>query len=164
VIGEGGSEAALALGVADRVLMMENAIYTVISPEGAAELLYQDESRADEAAESLKLTAQDCRDYGIIDRIVQEPPGGAHVDPDEACRQLRRVLLQELAELQTVSKRKMLRNRYKKFRNMGEYSSRFRTAVGREASALQGFVATGVRRIARRQSGPTEDDDLPTED
>ena len=65
-LGEGGSEGALALGVADRVLMMENAIYTVISPEGAAELLYQDESRADEAAESLKLTAQDCRDYGIV--------------------------------------------------------------------------------------------------
>ena len=164
VIGEGGSEGALALGVADRVLMMENAIYTVISPEGAAELLYQDESRADEAAESLKLTAQDCRDYGIIDRIVQEPPGGAHDDPDEACRQLRRILLQELTDLQSVSKRKMLRDRYKKFRKMGEYSSRFRTAVGREASALQGFVATGVRRIARRQSSPSEDYDQDTDE
>ena len=158
VIGEGGSEGALALGVADRVLMMENAIYTVMSPEDAAELLYQDESRADEAAESLKLTAQDCRDYGIIDRIVQEPPGGAHDDPDEACRQLRRVLLQELTELQTVSKRRMLRDRYKKFRNMGEYSSRFRAAVNREASALHEFVATGVRRIARRPSATADDD------
>jgi len=161
VIGEGGSEGALALGVADRVLMMENAIYTVISPEGAAELLYQDESRAEEAAESLKLTAQDCLDYGIVDLIVQEPPGGAHVDPEEAGRQLRRILLQELAELRSESKRKMLRSRYKKFRNMGEYSSRFRTAVGREASALQGYVATGVRRIARRQSGtPVNDEEI----
>ena len=157
VIGEGGSEGALSLGVADRVLMMENAIYTVISPEGAAELIFQDETRAEEAAGSLKLTAQDCRDYGIIDRIIQEPPGGAHEDPDEASRQLRRILLQELADLQEVSKRKMLRNRYKKFREMGKYSSRFRTAVSREANALKGYVGTRMRRLARRQSDLPED-------
>jgi acetyl-CoA carboxylase alpha subunit len=158
VIGEGGSEGALSLGVADRVLMMENAIYTVISPEGAAELMFQDKTRVEEAAESLKLTAQDCRDYGIIDRIIQEPPGGAHEDPDEASRQLRRILLQELADLQEVSKRKMLRSRYKKFREMGKYSSRFRTAVSRETSALKSFVGSGVKRLARRQPDLPEDD------
>jgi acetyl-CoA carboxylase carboxyl transferase subunit beta len=164
VIGEGGSEGALSLGVADRVLMMENAIYTVISPEGAAELMFQDKTRVEEAAESLKLTAQDCRDYGIIDRIIQEPPGGAHEDPDEASRQLRRILLQELADLQEVSKRKMLRSRYKKFREMGKYSSRFRTAVSRETSALKSFVGSGVKRLARRQPDLPEDDfDLPEE-
>ena len=151
VIGEGGSEAALAFGVADRVLMMENAIYSTISPEGAAELIYQDEGRADEVAESLKLTAHDCREYGIVDLLVQEPPGGAHTDPDEAARQLRRVLLQELSRLQSKSSRSLLKERYKKFRNMGEYSSHFRVAINREASALQGFVSSGVRRIARRQ-------------
>ena len=157
VIGEGGSEAALAFGVADRVLMMENAIYSVISPEDAAELIYQDEGRADEVAESLKLTAQDCREYGIVDRLVQEPPGGAHADPEEAARQLRRALLEELAELQAKSMRTVLKERYKKFRNMGEYSSRFRAAVHREARALQGFVSAGARRIARRRpAAPSE--------
>ena len=152
VVGEGGSEAALAFGVADRVLMMENAIYSTISPEGAAELIYQDEGRAEEVAESLKLTAHDCREYGIVDLLVQEPPGGAHTDTDEAARQLRRVLLQELSGLHSKSSRSLLRDRYKKFRNMGEYSSYFRAAINREASALQGLVSSGVRRIARRQS------------
>ena len=152
VVGEGGSEAALAFGVADRVLMMENAIYSTISPEGAAELIYQDEGRAEEVAESLKLTAHDCREYGIVDLLVQEPPGGAHTDPDEAARQLRRVLLQELSGLHSRSSRSLLRDRYKKFRNMGEYSSYFRAAINREASALQGLVSSGVRRIARRQA------------
>lgn len=158
VIGEGGSAGALALGVADRVLMMENAIYSTISPEDAAELIYQDEARADEAAESLKLTAQDCLSLGIVDIVVPEPPGGSHVSPDEAARQLRRTLLQELAELQTVSKKRMLKDRYKKFRNMGEYSSHFKAAINREANALQGLVATGVRRIARRRPKKTDED------
>ena len=161
VIGEGGSGGALPLGVADRVLMMENAIYSAISPEEAAELIYQDEDRADEAAESLRLTAQDCRELGIVDLVVPEPPGGAHTNPDEAARQLRRVLLQELADLQSMSSRRMLRDRYKKFRNMGEYSSHFRAAITREVNALQGLVATGVRRIARRH--PQEPEELPEE-
>ena len=153
VIGEGGSGGALGLGIADRVLMMENAIYSAISPEEAAELIYQDEARADEVAESLRLTAEDCRELGIVDLVVPEPPGGAHTQPEEAARQLRRFLLQELTELQSLSKRRMLSLRYKKFRNIGEYSSHFRAAITREANALQGLVATGVRRIARRGRG-----------
>ena len=103
-------------------------------------------------AASLKLTAHDCRAYGIVDLLVQEPPGGAHTDHDEAARQLRRVLLQELSDLLSKSNRSLLRDRYKKFRNMGEYSSYFRAAINREASALQGLVSSGVRRIARRQT------------
>ena len=87
---------------------------------------------------------------GIVDVVVQEPPGGAHRNPDEAARQLRRVLLQELAQLQRVSTRRLLSERYRKFRKMGEYSSHFRAAITREVNSLQGLVATGVRRIARR--------------
>ena len=148
------------------MLMMENAIYSTISPEGAAGIIFQDETRADEVAESLKLTAQDCREYGIIDFIVPEPSGGAHADPDEAARQLRSVLLQELADLQTISMRRLLKNRYKKFRNMGEYSSRVRAAIHREVSSLQGLVASGVRRITRRQSGKPEEplEEIPAGD
>ena len=159
VIGEGGSAGALALGVADRVLMMENAIYSAVSPEEAAELIFQDEARAEEVAESLRLTAQDCRELGIVDLVVPEPPGGAHTNADEAARQLRRTMLQVLSELQSMSTRRMINSRYKKFRKMGEYSSHFRAAITREVNALQGFVATGVKRIAKRRR--QEPEDLP---
>ncbi len=151
VIGEGGSEGALALAVADRVIMMENAIYSIISPEDAADLIYQDEARADEVAESLKLTAQDCLELGIVDEVVSEPPGGAHTNPEDAARQLRRAVLRELADLQSRSRRRMLGERYKKFRKMGEYSSHFRAAITREVNTLQGLVVGGVKRIARRR-------------
>ncbi len=152
VIGEGGSEGALALAVADRVLMMENAIYTIISPEDAADLIFQDAAKADEVAESLRLTAQDCKELGIVDSVVQEPPGGAHTNPDESARHLERVLMHELAEVQSRSMKRVLSDRYKKFRKMGEYSSYFRTAITREVNSLQGLVATGVKRIARRRT------------
>ncbi len=157
IIGEGGSSAALALGVADRVLMLEHSIYSAISPEDAAEVMFQDEARADEAAESLRLTARDCLELGIVDMIVPEPRGGAHTNPDEAARQLRRVLLHELTELQNTVTKQMLKRRYKKFRKMGEYSSHFKVAIRREVNALQGLVATGVRRITRRRSRDGDD-------
>ena len=157
IIGEGGSEGALPLAVVDRVLMLENAIYSVISPEDAAALMYQDAARADEAAESLKLTAHDCFELGIVDLIVQEPAGGAHANPTEAARHLRRVLLQELSVLQAGSRKRLLRSRYKKFRNMGEYSSHFRTAITREVNSLRGIVSTRVRQM-RRNPDPEPDD------
>ena len=157
IIGEGGSEGALPLAVVDRVLMLENAIYSVISPEDAAALIYQDAARADEAAESLKLTAHDCFELGIVDLIVQEPAGGAHANPTEAARHLRRILLQELSVIQAGSRKRLLRARYKKFRNMGEYSSHFRTAITREVNSLRGIVSTGVRRM-RRTPEPEPDD------
>ena len=157
VIGEGGNAAALALGVADRVLMLENAIYSTISPEDAAELIYQDEARADEAAESLRLTSRDCRELGIVDLVVPEPPGGAHTNPDESARQLRRILVEELAELQAMSKSRMIKNRYKKFRNIGQYSSRFKASINREVNALQGFANRRFHRIRRRSDGESSE-------
>ena len=160
VIGEGGSGGALALGVTDRVMMMENAIYSPISPEEAAEVMYQDEARAQEAAASLKLTARDCRERGIVDLVVSEPPGGAHTNPDEASRALRRALLQELATLQSGSRRRMLQRRYKKFRKMGEYSSHFRAAVTREVATLQGRMKHIVRRRSRTAIENGDLDDL----
>ena len=150
ITGEGGSEGALALGLATRVLMLENAIYSVISPEEAAGLFYQDQTRADEAAESLRLTARGCMELGIVDQIVQEPPGGAHANPDEAARYLRRTLLEELAELQSKKRPSFALGRRKKFRNMGEYSSSFRSTISRDVSRLQGLASAGVRRITRR--------------
>ena len=150
VVGEAGAAGALALGVADRVLMLENTTYSAVTPEDAAELIYQDDARAAEAAESLRLTARDCRELGIVDLVVPEPPGGAHTNPEEAARQLQRVLLEQLTELQSKSERRLVRDRYKKFRNIGEYSSHFRAAITREANALQGLVTTGVKRIVGR--------------
>ena len=160
VIGEGGSGGALALGVTDRVLMMENAIYSPVSPEEAAEVMYQDEARAEEAAVSLKLTARDCRERGIVDLVVSEPPGGAHTSPDEASRALRRALLQELATLQSGSQGRMLQRRYKKFRKMGEYSSHFRAAVTHEVATLQGRMKHIVRRRPRTSIENGDLDDL----
>ncbi len=151
IIGEGGSEGALALAVGSRVLMMENAIFSIISPEAAAGLMYQDKTRADEAAESLKLTARDCIELGIVDQVVHEPTGGAHTNHDEAARQLRSTLLRELADLQSKSKHRLVSERYKKFRKMGEYSSHFRIAITREVNSLQGLVVTGMKRIASRR-------------
>ena len=146
--------------------MMEHAIYSAISPEDAAGLIFQDETRAEEAAESLRLTATDCLNLGIIDMVVPEPPGGAHTNPEAAARQLLRTLLQLLSELQSGSKRRMLSGRYKKFRKMGEYNSHFRAAITREVTALRGLVATGVRRFARRGADEPEEwpEGLPAEE
>ena len=165
VVGEAGAAGALALGVADRVLMLENATYSAVTPEDAAELIYQDDARAAEAAESLRLTARDCRELGIVDLVVPEPPGGAHTNPEEAARQLQRVLLEQLTELQSKSGRRLVRDRYKKFRNIGEYNSHFRAAITREANALQGLVTTGVKRIVGRAK-PNEEpyDVVPAND
>src|SRR5204862_1427496 len=93
VIGEGGSGGALALGVADRVLMLENAIYSVIAPEGAAAILYRDAERAREVAAKLKLTAFDCQLLGVVDGLIAAPEGGAHTDPGYAALLVRRALI-----------------------------------------------------------------------
>ena len=137
--------------------MLQNAIYSPISPEDAAEVIYQDPERADEAAESLRLTAHDCLDLQIIDTVVPEPPGGAHTNPDAAARQLRRILVSEMTSIQSMSSRKMLRERYKKYRNIGEYNSHFKAAITREVSTLRGLVASSARRIARRGQAKVPD-------
>ena len=119
VTGEGGSGGALALGVADRVFMLEHAVYSVISPEGCAAILWEDASRAKEAAEVLRITAPDLLKLGVIDGIVSEPPGGAHRNWAAAAAEVRRVVLAAFAELASLSASELVNQRYAKFRRMG---------------------------------------------
>jgi acetyl-CoA carboxylase carboxyl transferase subunit alpha len=123
VIGEGGSGGALAIGVANRVLMLENAIYSVISPEACAAILWRDDrARAPEAAETLKLGARDARGFGLADDVVREPPGGAHRDARWAANRLRRVIRRHLAELSGLTREQLVRDREEKFRAMGRFA------------------------------------------
>jgi acetyl-CoA carboxylase carboxyl transferase subunit alpha len=122
VIGEGGSGGALALGVADRILMLENSVYSVISPEGCAAILWKDASQRERAAEALKITAEDLFRLQIIDEIVKEPVGGAHMDPDATGEALRDALIRHLTELKKLRGEKLLRRRAEKYAAMGVYS------------------------------------------
>ncbi len=119
VTGEGGSGGALALGVADRVFMLEHAVYSVISPEGCAAILWEDATRAKEAAEVLRITAPDLLKLGVIDGIVAEPPGGAHRNWAAAAAEVRRVAVAAFAELAALSPGELVNQRYAKFRRMG---------------------------------------------
>ncbi len=119
VIGEGGSGGALGVGVGDRVCLMENAYYSVISPEGCASILWRDSTRAPDAAEALKLTARDLLELGIIDEIVQEPLGGAHKDTQKAASFLKDMIVKNLEQVIDIPKDELLKLRYKKFRKMG---------------------------------------------
>ena len=159
VIGQAGSGGALALGIADSALMMERAIYTSVTPEEAAEVIYQDPSRAEDMADSMRLTARDCMELGIIDRIVPEPADGAHADPDEAARLLERAIVRELAMLQAMPDKRRLSRRYEKYRNMGKYSSRVRATVTREFSAVRGMARAGLSRLGGiiRRKPPSAD-------
>jgi acetyl-CoA carboxylase carboxyl transferase subunit alpha len=121
VIGEGGSGGALALGVGDRVLMLEYAIYSVISPEGCAAILWKDQGRVKEAAEALKLTSKDLLSLGVIDRVIKEPHGGAHRDPRTMAAELKRVIYEELDYLQHFDPEKLVEKRRTKYMNMGFY-------------------------------------------
>ena len=161
IIGEGGSEGALALGVTDRILMLEHAIYSVISPERAASIIYRDAEKAEEMASALKLTALDCKDLGVIDIVVPEPDGGAHTDHDEAARLLKNVLLRQLLEIQQISRSKLVKERYKKFRRIGEYSSYFRAAFSKDVSDVQYLLQRGVSKLKQRlPTGDKEKHDL----
>jgi acetyl-CoA carboxylase carboxyl transferase subunit alpha len=119
VIGEGGSGGALALGVADRVLMMENANYSVISPEGCASILWKDAAMAPKAAEALKLTAPRLLELGVIDGIIKEPLGGAHSDHDAAASLLKEAIVEAFSELADLSADQLVEERYQKFARMG---------------------------------------------
>jgi len=122
VIGEGGSGGALAIGVGDRILMLENSIYSVISPEGCAAILWKDGEKGKEvAAESLKLTAADLSRLGVIDEIVKEPLGGAHRDPKGMAATLKEVVERHLKDLEKMDMEELLRLRYEKFRRMGTF-------------------------------------------
>lgn len=131
VIGEGASGGALALALADRIIMLENATFEVIAPEGAAAILYRDAARAAEVAEALRLTARDLKELGLIDRVVSEPEGGAHVDPAATARELRSAILAELSDLERQSVGRLLKARYEKFRRVGQYESYLRSTLGR---------------------------------
>jgi acetyl-CoA carboxylase carboxyl transferase subunit alpha len=122
VIGEGGSGGALALGVADRILMLEYSIYSVISPEGCAAILWKDQSRVKEAAEALKLTARHLQSLGVVDRIVEEPPGGAHRDPEAMADELKRVVYEELDYLEHLDPTALRERRLKKFLDIGSFN------------------------------------------
>ena len=123
VIGEGGSGGALAIGVGDQVLILENATYSVITPEGCAAILYKDSSKADRAAEGLRLTAQHLYQEGIVDKIIQEPDGGAHNDHDRTARYLDAALSERLAEAVSCSQQERLSRRYDKLRQFGRWGT-----------------------------------------
>jgi len=123
VIGEGGSGGALAIGVGDQVLMLENATYSVITPEGCAAILWKDSSKADRAAEGLRLTAQHLHAEGIVDKIIPEPEGGAHNDYDQTARYLDSALTERLAEAVSCSQEERLKRRYSKLRQFGRWGT-----------------------------------------
>ena len=125
VTGEGGSGGALAIAVGDRVNMLEHSVYSVITPEGCASILWRDAGRAEEAAIAMKITASDLKGFGLIDAIVPEPAGGAHVDPEAQFASLDRVLEAQLRDLSALSADALLEGRYEKFRRMGHLGGEF---------------------------------------
>ena len=133
ILGEGGSGGALGIGVGDRVLMLENAIYSVISPEGCAAILWRDRAKAPEAARALKLTAPHLLELGVIDEIVPEPPGGAHTDYDRAATLLKEALVRHLEELEPLDPDERIARRHEKFRALGVYEE-LPEAAGRSAA------------------------------
>lgn len=122
VIGEGGSGGALGIGIADRVLMMENAYYSVISPEGCASILWKDRKFAPQAASALKMTAPDLREMELVDGVIKEPDGGAHRDWDAAAAALKAAVVPCLEELRKLSPRQLLERRYEKYRRLGPFT------------------------------------------
>jgi acetyl-CoA carboxylase carboxyl transferase beta subunit/acetyl-CoA carboxylase carboxyl transferase alpha subunit len=154
IIGEGGSGGALALGVGDRVLMLEHAIYSVISPEGAAAILYRDAGRAEVVSEVLKLTAQDLHSLGIIDTVVPEAEGGAHLDPVATAEALRSHLLAALRAFTDVPIRQLLDDRYKKYRHIGQGGTYWREKVRSGLSDVFGLLAYAVSRMEKSKRKP----------
>jgi acetyl-CoA carboxylase carboxyl transferase subunit alpha len=125
VTGEGGSGGALAVAVGDRVNMLEHAVYSVISPEGCASILFRDPSRAEEAAIAMKITARDLAGMGLVDEVIAEPPGGAHVNHEATFKAVDEVLSRQLEELAGVPPEKLPEQRYRKFRDMGRLGREF---------------------------------------
>lgn len=124
IIGEGGSGGALGIGVADRVIILQNAYYSVISPEGCASILWRSALKAPEAAEALKLTGTDLMKMGIVDEIIPEPPGGAQRAPEDVADHLRKSLVKSIDELAALEPEELLEKRYNKFRKIGEFSEK----------------------------------------
>jgi len=161
IIGEGGSEGALALGIANSTLMLENAIFSVVPPERAAVLLYRDATKAEEVAPALRITAQDCKQLGVVDVVVPEPKGGAHADPDEAARLLKRFILDELVQIQRLHPRTLVRERYHKFRHMGRYSSRISVVISKERAQIQEYLSRRLEEL--KEFLPSRAEEVPLE-
>ena len=161
VIGEGGSEGALALGLSDRILMQQFAIYSPISVNHTLGAAHHDHMLDREAAEALMLTAHDCLELGIADEVVPEPDGGSHVDPHEASAVLQTAILANLYQLSKMSEGKLLKRRYKKFRRMGEGSGHSQEAMNREVNLLMSITSRDEPperpSRKRRKKGRTED-------
>jgi len=161
VIGEGGSEGALALGLSDRILMQQFAIYSPISVNHTLGAAHHDHMLDREAAEALMLTAHDCLELGIADEVVPEPDGGSHVDPHEASAVLQTAILTNLFQLSKMSEGKLLKKRYKKFRSMGEGSGHSQEAMNREVNLLMSITSRDEPperpSRKRRKKGRTED-------
>jgi acetyl-CoA carboxylase carboxyl transferase subunit alpha len=121
ITGEGGSGGALAIAVSDRVLMMENAVYSVISPEGCASIMWRDATKKELAAEALRITAPDLIELGCVDAIIDEPPGGAHTDPDLAAKLLDDALQKHFGEIEKLPAQELVDSRYNKFRKMAQF-------------------------------------------
>ncbi|MBA4601597.1 acetyl-CoA carboxylase carboxyltransferase subunit alpha [Thermoactinomyces mirandus] len=122
VTGEGGSGGALAIGVGNRLLMLEHAYYSVITPEGAAAILWRDATKAQEAAEALKITSADLKSLGIIDEIISEPKGGAHKDPVLQSKYIKQAIIKHLSPLLSMSEEELIGDRYQKYAMIGEYT------------------------------------------
>ena len=122
VVGEGASGGALGIGVADRLLCFENTWYSVISPEGCASILFRDATRAPEAADSMKVTAQDLFDFGIADKIISEPLGGAHTFPNECYKNVKKAIKESIAQCKTLTPKKLVKIRMDKFSKMGVFN------------------------------------------
>ena len=123
VIGEGSSGGALAIGVGDTILMLENAIYSILSPEGYASILWKDSSRAEEAANIMKLTAQDLYDLNVVDKVLQEPKDGAHKDVIYVSEVIKKEILNSIEKLEKKDIDQLLADRYEKYRNIGQYEN-----------------------------------------
>jgi acetyl-CoA carboxylase carboxyl transferase subunit alpha len=147
VIGEGGSGGALGIGVADRVLILENAYYSVISPEGCAAILWKDRTAAAKAAEALKITANHLLELGLVDDIVPEPLGGAHTDPEVTASNLREHLIDNLEELHALSLEELQRQRYDKYRRMGRFKDA--PAAAAEVPAMETASAPATGSVAQ---------------
>ena len=124
VTGEGGSGGALALGIGNRVLMLQYAIYSVISPEGCAAILWKDQAKKEVAAEAMKISAADLLELGIVDEVIPEPPGGAHAGPEEACRAVGERIEAHLAELETLDAAELVADRARRFGALGRFVER----------------------------------------
>ncbi|MFP4661935.1 MAG: acetyl-CoA carboxylase carboxyltransferase subunit alpha [Halanaerobiales bacterium] len=121
VVGEGGSGGALGIGLGDRIMMLEYGYYSVCTPEACASILWKDSEKSGEAAEALKITAKSLKMLGLIDRIVKEPAGGAHKDPEKAAELVKEAIIETLDELDDLSREELIENRYRKFRQIGVF-------------------------------------------